>query len=55
VGLLVIFFMTELGIIEGTEIKVLSSKSGLGPILVLVKGNKFGIGKSVANKIIINK
>ena len=46
--------MKELGIIEGIEIKVLTSKSDYGPVLVCVNNiNKFGIGRGAANKILI--
>jgi ferrous iron transport protein A len=45
--------MRELGIIEGSNIKVVSGNKEYGPILVSVNGSKFGIGRGVANKILI--
>lgn len=43
-------FLMSIGIVDGTLIEVVSNLS-LNPLIVLVKGTKWGIGRQAANKV----
>lgn len=46
--------LTDMGLIPGERLKVLHN-SGFGPVSILVKGSKVGLGHSLASKIIVKE
>jgi len=44
--------LAELGFVPGTIIKVINSV-GRGPIIVEVRGSRIGLGRGLANKILV--
>lgn len=47
--------LIELGIIEGTEIRILSKNTCFGPVLIYIKGTKIALGEDIIKNIKINK
>ena len=43
-------FLMSIGIVDGTLIEVISNLS-INPLIVIVKGTKWGIGRQAANKV----
>ncbi len=45
--------LSEMGINKGTRIRIVSN-SGIGPIIIEIAGKRFGIGRGIASKILVN-
>ena len=45
--------LTDLGIYPGSHLEVVSSSQRGGPILLSVKGSRFGLGRGMASKILV--
>ncbi len=44
--------LSEMGINTGTRIRIISN-SGIGPIIIEIAGKRFGIGKGIASKMLV--
>ena len=47
--------LIELGITEGSEIRILSKNTCFGPVLIYIKGTKIALGEDIIKNIKINK
>ena len=44
--------LNEMGITPGTRIRIVSNP-GVGPVIIEVAGKRFGIGKGIASKMLV--
>ena len=45
--------LTELGIIPGVTVKLVSDSGTFGPVIVRVGDSKFGIGRGMARRVLV--